>query len=117
MPRQVQISDKLSVNPELVAAVKEISKSECAVFLSGQSADDGGFVINQPADGVRAAISDPDLREVAQKLLDALDAAWQPLNDLVTWAYDQKHPYEGPSWYAQVEALRQALHPEEQAHN
>lgn len=109
MPRQVQISDKLFVNPELVAAIKESSKSSCSVFLSGQSARDGGFLVDRSADDVRADLDGPDLREVAQNLLDALDAAWEPLNDLATWANEQGRPYDGPSFYAATEALRKAL--------
>jgi hypothetical protein len=107
MSKQVQISDTLSVNPELVTAVQELpDKSQCTVFISGQP---GGLLVDRPANDVRADIGEPDLHEVAQKLLDALDAAWQPLNDLSTWAAENGNPYDGPSFFEPTQDLRRAL--------
>lgn len=106
MSKQVQISDDLTVNPAHVTAVQETSKSQCIVFFSGQPSR---VTIARPAEDVRLDLDGPDIHKVAKNLLDALDAAWQPLNDLSTWAAENGNPYAGPSFFEQTEALRKAL--------
>lgn len=113
MPDLASISN-LHINPALVIAVKPVGKKQCTVFFAGQSAVDGGFLVNQSTEEVMDIIGQPQVRTAAENLLKALDAAWQPLNDLATWANDQGRPYSGPTFFAQTEALRAALDGEQE---
>ena len=45
----IEIVDGVFVNPRKVAVIKEVDKDKCALFTSGQSAVDGGFLIDRPA--------------------------------------------------------------------
>lgn len=116
MPDLASISD-LRINPSLVTVIKPAGKDKCTVFFAGQSAVDGGFLVNQSADEVTDIISQPQIRQSAEELLKALDAAWQPLNDLATWANEQGHPYSGTTFYQQTEDLRAALNGETEEEN
>ena len=53
-PRMLQLTADLAVQPRKVAAVKRSSLNEehCTVFLSGQSATDGGFVVERAFEDV-----------------------------------------------------------------
>lgn len=46
----IQISDGLWINPCKVIAVKSPSEDaeECTIFMSGQAAVDGGFLVKRP---------------------------------------------------------------------
>ncbi len=57
----IEIADGVFVQPSLVALVREVGDNKCALFTAGQSATDGGFLI------------DKDAVDVAEKLDDALD--------------------------------------------
>ena len=66
-PRMLQLTADLAVQPRKVAAVKRSSLNEehCTVFLSGQSATDGGFVVERTFEDV--------LDEVDRGLVGELD--------------------------------------------
>jgi hypothetical protein len=53
-PKMLQLTADLAVQPRKVAAVKRSSLNEehCTVFLSGQSATDGGFVVERAFEDV-----------------------------------------------------------------
>lgn len=44
-----EITDGLFVDPWKVVAVKRVGEGRCAVFFDGQSAMDGGFLIEEDA--------------------------------------------------------------------
>ena len=44
-----EIDDGLFLDPWAVVAIKSVGVGQCAVFLKGQSAIDGGFLVNKPA--------------------------------------------------------------------
>lgn len=52
MTKLIQVDDDLWVRPSLVAAVKRFDEGKCTVFIAGQSAVDGGFLIDRDADSV-----------------------------------------------------------------
>ena len=52
MKRIIDISEDLAVLAQNVAAVKRIGDESCAVFLVGQSAVDGGFLVARSWDDV-----------------------------------------------------------------
>lgn len=52
MKRIIDISENLAVLAQNVAAVKKIDEDSCVVFLVGQSAVDGGFLVARPWDEV-----------------------------------------------------------------
>jgi len=54
----IQLVPGFWVNPELVAIVKETGEDECALFISGQSATDGGFHLPYKAEQVAEVIDD-----------------------------------------------------------
>lgn len=45
----IEIADGVFVDPELIAVVKAVGKDKCAIFTPGQSAIDGGFLLDRPA--------------------------------------------------------------------
>lgn len=45
----VEIEEGLFIAAEHVIAVKKTSDTQCSVFFVGQSAVDGGFLVNKPA--------------------------------------------------------------------
>jgi hypothetical protein len=57
----IELGDGVFVQPALVAVVKKAGDGKCAIFTAGQSATDGGFVIDEEA------------VEVAEKIDNALD--------------------------------------------
>lgn len=67
MKRIIDISEDLAVLARNVAAVKKIDDESCAVFLVGQSAVDGGFLVARPWEDVieelNKELEDEDLRE------------------------------------------------------
>lgn len=108
----VQISDELSINPEVVGAVKASADGKkCSVFLSGQSAIDGGFLVDKSKEDVEGILREPQdrIKNAAQALLDALDAAHDALQELSTFGNDNGSPYSGPSFFDETEELRAAL--------
>lgn len=44
-----EIDDGLFLDPWAVVAVKSVGEGKCAVYLKGQSAVDGSFLVNKPA--------------------------------------------------------------------
>lgn len=56
----IELTDGLFVNPKLVAVVKSVSDDQCAIFTPGQSATDGGFLVNRPGLEVAEIIDDED---------------------------------------------------------
>jgi hypothetical protein len=44
----IEITDGLWVNPKLVAVIKDVGDERCAIFTPGQSATDGGFLVDRP---------------------------------------------------------------------
>jgi hypothetical protein len=43
----IELTDGLFVNPKLIAVVKSLGDDQCAIFTPGQSATDGGFLVNR----------------------------------------------------------------------
>lgn len=52
LPKMLDLTAELAVQPALVAAVRRIDDDQCAVFTVGQSAVDGGFLVDRAADEV-----------------------------------------------------------------
>lgn len=52
MIKLIQLDDDIWVQPRSVAAVKSFDDGKCTVFLKGQSAVDGGFVVERDAESV-----------------------------------------------------------------
>lgn len=71
-PKLLQLTADLAVQPRKVAAIKRSSLDEdsCVVFMSGQSATDGGFVVERAfedvVDEVDAALAGEDLSEPSE---------------------------------------------------
>jgi hypothetical protein len=66
--RLIDISPDLAVAAQHVAAVKKINEESCAVFLVGQSAVDGGFLVSEPWDRVVGDINDELIRAAEEGL-------------------------------------------------
>lgn len=60
--RLIDISSDLAVAANHVAAVRRIDDESCAVFLVGQSATDGGFLVNEPWDRIISDVNDELVR-------------------------------------------------------
>lgn len=108
----VQVLDSLSLNPELVGAIRSADGGKkCSVFLAGQSAVDGGFLVDKTKEEVENALREPQdrIKNAAQALLDALDAAHPHMQELSTFGNDNGSPYAGPSFFDETEELRAAL--------
>ncbi len=58
MSNLVQITDNLWVRPEHVAAVKHVGDEKCAVFMVGQSAVDGNFLVERNAEELVEELDD-----------------------------------------------------------
>ena len=54
----IELVEGFWVDPERVAVVKATGKKKCALFLEGQSAIDGGFTLDFPAEEVAVHIND-----------------------------------------------------------
>ncbi len=54
LPRMLALTDDLAVQPRAIAAVKRSSLEDgkCTVYLRGQSATDGGFLLDMEFDEV-----------------------------------------------------------------
>lgn len=52
MMHVIELSPDLVVRPSAIAAVKRVGKNQCAVFLRGQSAVDGGFLAERDYEDV-----------------------------------------------------------------
>ncbi len=48
----LEIDDDLYIQAEKVVAVKGMDECKCALWFAGQSAVDGGFLLNRPAEDV-----------------------------------------------------------------
>jgi hypothetical protein len=63
-----QITDDLAIQPHKVTAVKRISARKTAIFCSGQSAQDGNFLVFKPygevMDILQEALVDEEARYV-----------------------------------------------------
>lgn len=57
----IELTEGVFVQPSLVAIIKSAGDGKCSVFTAGQSATDGGFLIDEEA------------IDVAEKIDDALD--------------------------------------------
>ena len=53
----IELVEGFFVDPHAVTVIKAISKSKCALWVTGQSALDG-FVLDYPADEVAEAVTD-----------------------------------------------------------
>lgn len=69
MTKLIQISDDLWIQPRKVIAIKRsgVDDDQSTVFMSGQSAVDGGFVVDREmwelAEDVNRALADDDVDE------------------------------------------------------
>lgn len=64
-----EIDEGLFVDPWQVCVVKRVGDGQCAVFMKGQSAIDGGFLVNKDAlevatDVIEARQDDDETEEV-----------------------------------------------------
>lgn len=59
----IEIKPGLFVHACHVAAVKEIDEESCTVFMIGQSATDGGFLVERPALEVATDVAETLLEE------------------------------------------------------
>jgi hypothetical protein len=66
----LHIGDQI-FNSETIAVVRPIDDEHCTIFTVGQSAIDGGFLINLSADEVEAELSKVD-RNVLLDLVDRI---------------------------------------------
>jgi hypothetical protein len=55
-------------NAELIAAVRHVSKSKCAIFFSNSSPVDGGFLIDLPISSVLALLREARFSELAEMI-------------------------------------------------
>lgn len=64
MTELIEIEEGLFIQPRKVMAVKTIEEDKCAVFMSGQSAVDGSFLVHRDAvdvaDDVNSALSEDE---------------------------------------------------------
>jgi hypothetical protein len=54
----IEIADGLYIQPCHVTCVKRTDEGKCAVFVSGQKAEDGGFCVEREAEDVVAEIDE-----------------------------------------------------------
>lgn len=54
----IEIDDGLAVIPCPGMVLKRVGEDQCALFLPGQSAVDGGFLIDRPMDEVQEEIDE-----------------------------------------------------------
>ncbi len=80
--RLIDIAPDLVVNPKHVAAVKDLGRGKCAVFLVGQSAVDGGFLV------------DRDWNDVVEEVNDELAYAMERGIEIAEGAEDESSPEE-----------------------
>ena len=63
----IEIADGLFIEPGHVAVVKRLEEGKCALFVVGQSALDGGFLLDREAedvcDEIDAALAQEDDNE------------------------------------------------------
>lgn len=46
----IEIEKGTFINPNLIAVIKSVGDGKCALFTAGQSAADGGFLVDYDAD-------------------------------------------------------------------
>ncbi len=56
----IEIDDGLAVIPCPGMVVKRVDEDKCALFVPGQSAVDGGFLVNRPMEDVISELEDED---------------------------------------------------------
>jgi hypothetical protein len=54
----IEIAPGLWIQPRKVTAVKKAGKDQCSIFVSGQSAVDGGFLVDKDVEDVVDEIND-----------------------------------------------------------
>lgn len=54
----IEIDDGLWIDPDSVIAVRAGFKGQCTVFMSGQSAVDGGFLVDRDAEDLIDELSE-----------------------------------------------------------
>lgn len=65
--RLIDISPDLAVLPCLVGAVRRLGEEQCAVYLAGQSAADGGFKVDRTWEDVVGELNDELERAAAEE--------------------------------------------------
>ncbi len=63
MKQLLALTDDLAILPHHISAVRRVDDDQCAVYLVGQSAIDGSFLVDRDFDDVVEEINDGLARE------------------------------------------------------